>query len=215
MASIFKKLEEEVTQQLQGGRELNYVSQKDAYSGNLFQKLITAVNTLAKNAGVSAVGKVSAPPRIDGINVQGTLAGDTITAPSEVLHWTLTHNQEIQKGIRYFSEIDKDPNFPTPHVIDHGTSRSAFLHLPALDNDGVQHTYYMRSYAQYHGSDPSHPTVLGNLGGALKIQLTGTSKTSLLTSAGSGTAAPNGQQGGHGLGKVQTRPAPGPKRNTL
>lgn len=215
MASIFKKLEQEVTEQLQGGRELNYVSQKDAYTGTLFQRLITAVNTLAKNAGVSAVGKTSPPPRIDAINVQGTQVGDTVTCPSEVLHWTLTHNQAIQKGIRYFSEIDTDPNFPTPHVIDHGASRSAFLHLPTQDNAGNTHTYYLRSYAQYHGSDPCSPTVHGNLGGALKIQMTGSSKTSLLTSAGSGTAAPNGQQGGHGLGKVLDRPAPGPKRNTL
>ncbi len=202
-------------QELQGGRELNYLSQKDTYLGTILGRIISAVNTMAKNTSVAAVGKLSPPPPVDGINVQGTQVGDTITCPSEILHWTLTHNQEIQKGIRYFSEVDTNPSFTAPHVIDHGTSRSAFLTLPKMNNNGDTHTYYLQSYAQYHGSDPSKPTVVGNLGSATKIVMTGTSRTSLLTSAGSGTASPNGQQGGHGLGKVLVRPAPGPKRNTL
>lgn len=202
--------------ELQGGQELNYVSQKDAYAGTLFSRLIAAVNTLAKNASVAAVGKISPPPPVDSINLQGTQAGSTITCPSEILHWTLTHNQAIQKGIRYFTEIDTNASFPAPHVIDHGTSRTGpFMSLPTFDNSGAKQTYYMRSYAQYHGSDPNDPTVLGGLSGATKIQMTGTSKTTLLTSPGSGTANSNGQQGGHGLGKVLDRPAPGPKRSTL
>jgi hypothetical protein len=199
-------------EQLEGGRELSYINQRDAFAGSLFGRLIAAVNTLAKNAGVAAVGKVTPPPPVDAINVQGSLSGKTLTAPSEILHWTMTHNQAISKGIQYISEVDTDPNFTAPHVIDHGCSRSAFLHLPANNSNGVQQTYYLRSYAQYHGSDPSKPTVHGNLGGAIGIKMTGTSKTSLLTSAGSGTASPNGQQGGHGLGIVLDRPAPGPKR---
>lgn len=200
-------------QQLQGGRELNYIAQKDTYAGSLFNRVIDAVNTLAKNAGVAAVGKVSPPPLVDSINVQGSLSGSTRTAPSEILHWTIVHNQAISKGIHYISEVDVDPNFPSPHVVDHGCSRSAFLTLPTLTNTGDKQTYYLRSYAQYPGSDPARPTVHGNLGGAIGIQMTGSSKTTLLTSAGSGTASPNGQQGGHGLGVVLNRPAPGPKRN--
>ena len=199
--------------ELQGGQELSYINQRDAYTGSLLSRMIQAVNTLAKNAGVAAVGKVSPPPPIGRINVQGALSGDTVTCPSEILHWTLDHNQAVAKGIKYFSEIDTDPNFPSPHVVDHGTSRSAFLTLPKMDNAGNVHTYYLRSYAQMPGSDPCKPTVHGNLGAPLKIKMTGASKTSLLTSAGSGTASPNGQQGGHGLGKVLDRPAPGPKRN--
>ncbi len=198
---------------LVGGRELPYVNIRDPYTGSLFDRIIKAVNTLAKNAGVAAVGKVSPPPKIDAINVQGTLSGSTMTVPSEILHWTLTHNQPVAKNIRYFSEIDTNPSFPAPHVIDHGSSRSAFLSLPKMDNTGTTQTYYLRSYAQMPGSDPSPPTVHGNTGGAIGIQMTGSSKTTLLTSAGSGTASPNGQQGGHGLGIVLDRPAPGPKRN--
>lgn len=201
-------------QQLTGGRELAYINQRDSYAGSLFSRIVEAVNTLAKNAGVAAVGKVSPPHPIDSIQVQGKQVGNVITAPGEVLHYTLTHNQAVSKGVQYISEIDTDPNFPQPHVIDHGSSRSAFLTLPTYQNDGTTHNiYYLRSYAQYHGSDPCKPTVLGNLGGAIQIKMSGLSGATPLPSTGSGTASPSGQQGGHGLGIVLDRPAPGPKRS--
>jgi hypothetical protein len=202
-----------INEQLQGGQELSVVNQKDAYSGSLFGRVIDAINQLAKNAGVAAVGKVAPPPPINSINVQGAISNGILTAPSEILHWTIQHNQPVQKGIRYFSEIDTSPSFTNPHVVDHGTSRSAFLTLPKMDNAGTTHTYYLRSYAQMPGSDPVSPTVHGGLSGAIGIQMTGTSKTSILPSTGSGTAAANGSQGGHGLGIVLDRTAIGPKRS--
>src|SRR5208282_3841824 len=93
-------------EELEGGRELNYITQRDNYNGSLLSRIIDAVNTLAKNAGVSSVGKLTPPPPIDAINVQGVQSGGTITTPGEFLHFTLTHNQPVQKGIRYFSEVD-------------------------------------------------------------------------------------------------------------
>ena len=201
-------------QQLDGGRELDYLTCKDPYAGSLLSHMIEGINNVAKAASVAVFGKTAPPPPIDSINVQGTQSGTKITCPSEILHWTLTHNQAISKGVRYFTEIDTDPNFLAPHVIDHGCSRTGFTSLPTYLNDGnTKQTYYMRSYAQYPGSDPAKPTVLGNLGGAIQIQMTGSSATTLLSSTGSGTASPSGQQGGHGLGIVIDRPAPGPKRN--
>jgi hypothetical protein len=199
--------------QFEGGRELPYLDMKDSYLGSFLRRTIAAVNQLATNAGVAAVGKTAPPPSIDSIQVKGALRNGVITAPGELLHWTLTHNQSINKGVRYFSEIDTDPNFTQPHVIDHGASRTGLLHLPTLldDNSTVQ-TYYMRSYAQYPGSDPSKPTVLGNLGGAIGIRMSGTTATTLLPSTGSGTANVSGQQGGKGLGTVLQRPAPQAKR---
>lgn len=206
-------------QQIQGGRELSYINQRDSYAGSLFGRLIDAVNTLAKNAGVAAVGKISPPHPVDAITVQGTLSGSTMTAPSEILHWTLTHNQAVSKGIKYYTEIDTDPSFPAPHVFAHGTSRTGpLISLPTYSSTAnktahLPTTYYMQSYAQYPGSDPCKPTVHGNNGGAIGIQMTGSSVMQLLPSTGSGTASPNGQQAAHGLGKVLDRPAPGPKRN--
>jgi hypothetical protein len=201
-----------LNQNFQGGREVNYLAQKDTYLGSFCSRVVDAINNLAGNVGVAAVGKTTPPPKIDGITVQGTQVGDTITAPSEILHWTLTHNQALNKGVKYISEIDTSPSFLQPHQHFHDASRSGFLTLPTLDNEGNQQTYYLRSQAQYPGSDACEPTVLGNLGAPTKIQMTGTSKTTLLASTGSGTASPQGQQGGLGLGTVLHRPTTQPKR---
>jgi hypothetical protein len=209
-------------QNFQGGREINYLAQKDTYLGSFCSRVVDAINQLAVNAGVTAVGKTSPPPKIDSIQVQGTQVGDTVTCPSEILHHTLTHNQSIGKGISYFSEIDTTPSFTQPHVISHGTSRSSFLTLPTYESatdqsNSVKATYYLRSYAQMPGSDPCAPTVLGNLGGPTKIQMTPPtgstgSAMALLSSTGSGTAQSSGQQGGQGLGTVLRRPTTQPKR---
>ncbi len=200
--------------QLEGGQELSWVTQKDALHGSLLRRIIDAVNSLAQHTGVSAVGKLDPPTPIQSIQVSGTQNGNTITCPSEILHLTLNHTQEVRKGVQYIHEISTEPNFLAPHIIDTGCSRSLFVHLPALQSDGVTpQVYYHRAYPQYHGSDPQKPTVLGGLAGATKIVMTGTSATSLLSSTGSGTASPTGMQGGHGLGTVLTRSAPGPKRN--
>lgn len=201
--------------ELTGGQELTRIAQEDFNYGNLFKRIIDSVNSLASNLGATAIGKSAPPTPIDSIQIQGTTSTtqNLHTAPSEVLHWVMTHNQPVQKGVRYFTEIDTDPNFNQPHVVDHGTSRSGFLHLPALDNEGKVQTYYLRSYPQHPGSDPAQPKVFGGLAGATQIQMTGTSKTSLLSSTGSGTASSLGTQGGKGLGVQIVRPAPGPKRS--
>jgi len=206
---------------LSGGRELNYLSEKDNFLGSLLQKMINATNTLAKNAGVAAIGKTAAPPKVDSIQVQGVQNGGTIVCPSEILHHVIVHNQSIAKGVRYFSEVDTSPSFTSPHVIDHGTSRSSFLSLPTYATptaqaNGQPTNYYLRSYAQYPGSDPSEPTGLGNIGGSIAINMTppgvNGSVTQLLSSTGSGTARQTGQQGGKGLGTVLQRPTTQPKR---
>jgi hypothetical protein len=198
---------------LEGGQELTKIQQQDFNNGTLLQRIIDAVNSVAKNVGAAAVGKLPPPPPINSIQVSGTQSGNIITCPSEHLHLTLTHNGEVSKGVQYIHEISTEQNFLAPHIVDGGCSRSLFVHLPALDNNGKVQTYYHRAYAQYHGSDPAKPTVLGGLAGATQIQMTGTSKMSLLSSTGSGTASHTGMQGAKGLGVELTRPAPGPKRN--
>ena len=198
---------------LDGGQELSFIAQQSPYLGTLLRKIIGAVNTTAKNASVSAIGNVSPPNPVDAVSVSGALADNAVSVQGEVLHLTLTHNQAVDKGVRYFTEIDTDPNFTQPHVHDHGTSRSAFINLPTKNTSGTPHTFYVRSYAQYHGSNPTKPTVFGGLNGPYPITMGGSSKVDLLPSTGSGTASPSGQQGGKGLGTVTSRPAPGPKRS--
>ena len=199
---------------LEGSQELTAVQSKDFNAGNLFARIIDSVNSLAKNIGAAAVGKLDPPTPIQSIQVSGTQNGNVITVPSEILHLTLNHTQEVNKGVQYIHEISTESNFLAPHVIDTGCSRSLFVHLPANDSTGKPQVYFHRAYAQYHGSDPNQPTVLGGLAAPTKILMTGSSNTTLLQSTGSGTASPQGTQGGHGLGKVLTRPAPGPQRST-
>jgi hypothetical protein len=198
---------------LQGGQELSKLTQKDFDNGSLLKRIIAAVNSLAQNTGAAAVGKLSPPPPIQSITVQGTQSGNTLTAPSEHLHWTINHTQELQKHVNYFTEIATEPNFLQPHVIDHGSSRSGFLSLPAQDSNNNPQAYYMRSYPQYPGSDAQKHTTFGGAAGATKIVMTGTSKTTLLPSTGSGTASATGQQGGKGMGTDLVRSAPTTKRS--
>ena len=207
-----------ISGRLTGGRELPYLSQKDPYAGSILQRIINAVNMLAKNAAVSPLGKLSPPPPIDGQQVQGTFnsATNTLTCPSEHLHFTITHNQAIQKGVQYVHEISTEPNFLQPHVVDSGCSRSVFIHLPTFQSDGkTVQPYYLRSLPQYPGSDPQKHTTFGGANAPTKIVMTGLSGSTLLPSTGSGTASTSGQQGGRGLGTVLNRPAPGPKRSTV
>lgn len=199
--------------QLQGGQELSFLAEQNPFLGTILNRIINAVNLTAKNASVSSTGKVPPPNPVDAVNVSGALSNNAITVNGELLHLTLTHNQAVDKGIRYFTEVDTNPGFTQPHVFDHGTSRSLFIHLPAKTAAGAKQTYYVRSYAQYHGSDPTKPTVLGGLSGPTPITMTGSSQVDLLPATGSGTASPGGQQGGKGLGTVVSRPAPGPKRS--
>lgn len=205
-----------LNEQLEGGRELSYIALRDNYAGSLFNRIIEAVNTLAKNAGVSSVGKISPPPPIDSVTVQGgTPVNGIVTVPnSEILHWTIQHNQSIKKGIKYVSEISTDPSFSQPHQHFHDSSRSGFLSLPTMNSKGGKQTYYLRSQAQYPGSDPTVPSVYGGLSGPYGIQLGGASQMDLLPSTGSGTASSSGQQGAKGLGIVLNRRAPGPKRQS-
>ena len=191
--------------QLEGGQELATVSLKDPYLGTLLTRIINGVNSTALNAGVSSVGKMAPPAKIDSINISGTPgANNTFVCPSEVFHAVLTHNQSVLKNIRYIHEIDTNPGFTQPHIFDSGCSRSLFIHLPAQNR-----------------SDPCEPTVFGNYTGSTAITMTPPvvtsgsvpSLTSILGSTGSGTASPQGQQGGKGLGTVVSRPAPRPKRS--
>lgn len=205
------------TAQLEGGQELTAIQQKDFNNGTLLQRIIDAVNSVAQNLGAAAVGKLTPPPPLQSVSVQGTLntASNTLTVPTntELLHWVLNHTQPVVKGVQYFSEIDTNKNFTAPHVYSHGASRSGFLHLPTFLSDGVtQQPFYLRSYAQYPGSDAHEPVVFGGLASPTKIQMNGITALTFLQSTGSGTAAANGSQGGQGLGTSLVRSQPGPKR---
>ena len=192
--------------QLKGGAFLSSVQSRDADAGLLFKKIINSINSLGTQLGADPVGRKATPPPINAINVKGSLSGSTLTAPGELLHFTLEHNQETHIGTHYISEIATNSDFIGAHVIDHGASRTHTMTLPTLLDDGITtQTYYLRSYPQLRGSLPQKPTVFGgNLAGPIAIQMSGTTAATLLPSTGSGTAPSNGSRGGSGLGKTLT-----------
>lgn len=196
---------------LSGGQELAAIIQSQSGAatgprlGSLFKRIILSVNQTARNAGVSPTGQLAAPPPPDSVNV---------VAAGGFAHVQITHNAQVNKGINYFTEVDTNPNFTQPHVIDHGASRSSHpFPLPAFDSNGNAQSWHFRSYAQYPGSLPSAATTFGGSNGATPVSVGGTVNLTMLPSTGSGTASPTGGQGGHGFGIVATRPAPGPKRS--
>jgi hypothetical protein len=193
--------------QLDGGRFLAEINQKDSKMGALFQRIITAINTLAQNLAASPVGQMQAPSAPDALQVK---------ASGEMVHVSITHNGPVLRGVQYFTEVSNNPQFSQPIVIHHGASRTSHpFPLPAHDDNGATQTWYFRSYAQYHGSPPSEKTVYGGAENPVGVTLNPATPTrmTLLPSTGSGTASPSGSQGGQGLGTFTTRPAQGPKRN--
>lgn len=179
------------------GNLLDRIKSKDPFLGVVIQKLQTAVNNLARNSGQAVSGHVDPPPMLEAVNVK---------ANAGLVHISLTHNAAIQKGIQYYTEYDTNPAFPQPHVVDMGASRSHFVSLPAKDDNGVAHSWYFRSYAQYPGSKATQPIIYGG-GAGTPVNVGGSTQLTPLASTGSGTASGNGQSGGQGAGHFLLRPA--------
>jgi hypothetical protein len=186
-----------------GGQLLAEVENTYPKLGILLRKYQQALNTLGQNAAAAPIGELSAPSKPAAVNVK--VAG-------EIAHVTVNDPEPLQRGAQYHVEVANNPQFSQPHVEHLGSSRGRFLTLPTNGDDGAQHTWYVRAYSQYQGSQPSAYT---NYGGDQPAGFTMSGGTNMtpLPSTGSGTASNDGQQGGSGLGKVIFRPAPAPKRS--
>jgi hypothetical protein len=176
-----------------------------ALLSNALQRIEDGVNNLGQQLAAEPVGLASPPLPLEAVNVKTS---------GEQVHVTLTHNVPIAKNVHYFVEYTQnDPNFLAPHVEHLGTSRGRVLNLPSkTDGGGATHNYYFRAYPQFPGSKPAAPVNYGGITPAA-VTLSGTTALTLQPSTGSGTAAGNGQQGGWGFGKTNTRGPVGPKRS--
>lgn len=169
------------------------------YFASAFQNIEDGINNLGSHVAADPTGTIPAPAPLASVDVAHNAAG--------LVHVGHTDNQQTQKGVNYFTEVDTHPSFPNPQVYDHGTSRN----LPpfTLPNG----TYYFRGYHQFQGSMPSTPV---NFGGdnPTAVTIAGSSVLPLIPSKGSGTASPDGKQGGWGFGKTLYRGPLGPKRTS-
>jgi hypothetical protein len=161
--------------------------------GNFLRKIIRDVNSIADGAGVAVRGDLAPPPPVNAI---------TVKASGETIHATLTHGAAVTRQIGYSIEASNTPGFTQPHLVrDNSSSRSHIFTLPTFDDHGAVQPWYLRAFAQYPGSPPSKPTVLGGLANPTPLMLQGTTRMTLLPSTGSGTGSTAGQQGGVGRGK--------------
>lgn len=187
--------------QLEGGRYLADLYQKDSIQAAFLQKVIDAVNKLGTTLGANPVGEVEPPPPVNHIN---------IATSGEMMHVALIHNSAIKRGINYFLEVSpNDPNFTQPLVKPLGPSRASLpFTLPTNDASGQAIKYYVRAYSQYPGSKPSKVTTFGGANNPQSITMGGSTPMTLLQSTGSGTSTTDGQQGASGFGKflVQNKP---------
>jgi hypothetical protein len=183
---------------------LQQIPEFGQYLSEALRRLQDGVNNLGQNVAVDPSGTIPAPPTIQQLTVKSNGNG--------LVHAVINDSNPIQKNLNYFVEYDTDPSFPQPHVVHLGASRSmAPLTLPAKDDNGNAQKFYFRAYSQYPGS---HPGEAVHHGGATPTAVDpgGTQQMTLLSSTGSGTAQPTGQQGGSGFGKVLFRSQQGPKR---
>lgn len=193
---------------LDGGRFLASLYNTDSIQAAFLQKIINSINKLGTTLGANPVGKVQPPPPIDNVN---------ISTSGEMMQVALNHNKPVKSGINYFVEVDSNPNFTNPQVKHLGPSRSPGpFTLPTFDSNGKHIPYYVRAYSQYPGSNPSPPTVFGGPLNPAKITMGGSTQMSLLSSTGSGTSSPTGQQGAKGFGTTPvTQAAIGPVQASI
>jgi hypothetical protein len=183
---------------------LKEIKNRDPHLGMLIEALFAGVDGVATHIGINPTGKTQPPDPLKNINVK---------AGTDHVHVTLEDYSTVRKGVQYFVEWSaNDPTFANPHVEDLGAARGRMLALPAKDDAGVAIKYSFQGYSQYHGSDAqSQRVVFGGKYTAATVQLTGGSQMTPLASRGSGTAAPDGSQGGRGLGSDIQRLPQGPK----
>jgi hypothetical protein len=183
---------------------LREITSRDPHLGMLLEDLFNGVDGVSNQLGVSPTHKVQPPDPIKAINVK---------AGTDHVHVTLTDTSQVKKGINYFVEWSvNDPSFANPHPEHLVAGRGRMLALPAKDDSGVRINYYFKGYSQYAGSDAqSKHAIFGGQYTPTPVQLTGNSQMTPLASKGSGTAAPDGSQGGKGLGTDLQRLPQGPK----
>jgi hypothetical protein len=173
--------------------QLKHIESSDPRLYDALHRIVAAVNNLGRGVGVDPAGATAAPANIAALSV---------TAANGIFDIAITDNSPLVRGIQYFAESDFAPGFTQPHVYALGPSRNARFALGNL-------TLYWRAYSQYLGSAPSTPVAFGNP--PIAVAAGGAAGPIPQPSAGSGTAAGNGQQGGVGFGKELFRDPPAPK----
>lgn len=183
-------------------------------------KFITEVRSAGRQIPVMNRLALALEQLQDGVNQVGTATGTdpnahtaqpappsaiSVSSGSDHVHVTLQDTAQHSRAENYFVEWSaNDPSFMNPNVEHLGASRGRVLALPAKDGSNNTINYYFRGYKHSLGAtQASNHVVYGSPTTPTAVTLTGSSKLTLLTSTGSGTAPTNGQKGGQGFGSAQ------------
>lgn len=157
--------------------------------------IVNGTNNTEQQANLNPVGQPTAPPQINALTVKGQ---------NGLFSISITDNNKIYRGVRYYVEHDTDPQFGNPHTIALGDSRS---HHIFLGSD----TRYWRAYSAYPSSGPGAPSYFGNPSSPTPVFGGGTiGGPAAVVSQGSGTGAPG--TGLSGPGKIAFRGDVPPQR---
>jgi hypothetical protein len=192
---------------LSGGNFLQELRERDPHTALLIERIIDGINIMGNHINVDPTGKVSPPPPHDALMV---------TAGDNMVHVSISNQQALNKNAHNIVEYSNDSGLSWRHA-NLVSANEGFIALPAFKGDGVTpHNWIFRSYPQYLGSDAQNQhTYFGSKNSPTVVNVNGTSKMDIPAAVGAGTANPNGQEAGLGLGTVLNRPAPGPKRPNL
>jgi hypothetical protein len=178
-----------------------------AYLSQAMQDIQDAVNQGFASIGASANTTLDAPPPVGALNVKTDGNGN--------VHAVITDENKISKHLNYFVEYATNPAFNQSHVEHLGVSRTLKpFPLPNFDDNGNQQTFYFRAYSMYPGGQPGPKINFGAKNNPTAVTPGGTSRMTLLTSTGAGTAPNTGQQPGLGFGSDLVRPAAATQKTT-
>jgi hypothetical protein len=167
-------------------RNLEFLKQQPGWGPRLYEALsdmISNQQALTQQTNGSVDGQPAPPPQVNGVNVTGQ---------GGFLHVAVTDNNQIYRGIRYYTEHADNAQFQNAQIVPMGDSRNVTIPV------GNQ-SRYVRVYSSYISSPPSPPVYHG---GVTPIAVSGggtSAGPSFLPSQGSGTGTPGQALTGPGI----------------
>lgn len=160
--------------------------------GQAFDDIVRVLENSMNQTNASPDGQAQPPT---------SPAALSVTAAHGIFDIALTDNAEVNRGINYFVEYSKSPQFTAPHVIDLGQSRN---HRASLGNQ----TLYWRAYSAYPTGPRSGAVYHGGQNQPTPVPGGGTATgPDLQPSQGSGTSyGPNAADGGFGNNARRVKP---------
>ncbi len=154
-------------------RNLDEIRARDP---KLYEALIDIINgsgTIAQQVNGNPNGQPSAPPQINGLQV---------TAQDGFAHVSISDENQIYRGIRYYVEHADNPNFTNPQVVPMVDSRNTVVPI----GKGIR---YFRAYSAYSSSGPSAAVYHGDASQPIAVSGGGSFEVPFASAQGSGTGA--------------------------